>query len=590
MSPACRAARPRHAAALLLAALAACVRPSRFDEAGPWPPPRAGMVVCEHALASAAGVAILERGGNAADAAVATALALAVVHPQAGNLGGGGFAVWVAHDPEDEPRFLDFRETAPAALRAELFLDEAGARVPERSLETGLGVGVPGSPRGLHDLQRTLGRLTFAEVAAPALALAREGFPVGRELARELREERAKLLRHPGARELFFPDGEPLAEGTLLCQPDLARTLARLAVEGPDAFYLGEVAERIVVEVQAAGGVLTLSDLAGYATVWRAPLCGWFRGHEIITAPPPSSGGVALLQVLALLDGFPLDEERVRVRAEDPADPVGLSRRTLHWWVESMRLAFADRAEHLGDPGFHPVPLERLLSPERINALRVGIGERANPRVRSAALPAPEGGETTHLSVLDPEGNAVALTTTLNTSFGSGIVARGAGVLLNDEIDDFAIVAGSPNEYGLVGGAANALAPGKRPLSSMTPTVVRDGGQVVKLVLGSPGGPRIITSVLGVLLRTIVYGQDLAAAVAAPRLHQQWSPSVTEIEPGWDEVLLQGLKDKQHVLELERPWGSVQALSVEVGGEPVGVSDPRSGGSAQRATRKAPPR
>jgi gamma-glutamyltranspeptidase/glutathione hydrolase len=249
-----------------------------------------------------------------------------------------------------------------------------------------------------------------------------------------------------------------------------------------------------------------------------------------------------------------------------------------------MRLAFADRAEHLGDPGFHPVPLEALLSPERINSLRVGIGERANPRVRSAALALREGGETTHLSVLDPEGNAVALTTTLNTSFGAGIVARGTGVLLNDEIDDFAILAGTPNAYGLVGGAANALAPGKRPLSSMTPTVVRQGGQVVELVLGSPGGPRIITSVLGVLLRAIVYEQDLAAAVAAPRIHQQWSPSVTEVEPGWDERLLQGLRDNKHELEYEAErWGSVQAIAVEVGAEPVGVSDPRSGGSAGRA-------
>jgi gamma-glutamyltranspeptidase/glutathione hydrolase len=543
------------------------------------------MVVCQEPRATEAGVRILERGGNAADAAVAVALALAVVLPQAGNLGGGGFALWVGHDPANGPRFLDFRETAPRGLRPEHFLDEGGQRVPSRSLESGLAVGVPGSPRGLFEFHRVLGRLPFAEVAAPAIALAREGFEVGPELAAELVEEQAELLASPGSRALFLAGETPLAAGTRLQQPDLARTLERLAREGPDAFYLGDVAEKIVVEVQAAEGVLTLSDLAGYEPLWRAPLVGWFRGHEIITAPPPSSGGVALLQVLALLDGFPLDEERVRVRAEEPSDPVGLSRRTLHWWVECMRLAFADRAEHLGDPAFHRVPLEALLSSERINALRVGIGEMANPRVRSAPT-ATEGGETTHLSVLDPEGNAVALTTTLNTSFGSGILARGTGVLLNDEIDDFAIVAGSPNAYGLVGGAANALEPLKRPLSSMTPTVVRESGQVVRLVLGSPGGPRIITSVLGVLLRTIVFGQEIRAAVAAPRIHQQWSPSVTQVEPGWDELLLQGLKDKGHGLEPDAPWGSVQAIAVEVGGEPVGASDPRSGGSAQRAVRK----
>jgi gamma-glutamyltranspeptidase/glutathione hydrolase len=423
-------------------------------------------------------------------------------------------------------------------------------------------------------------------VAAPAIALAREGFVVDGFLAADLLEERESLARQPGAAALFLPGGEPLGAGARLVQPELARTLERYAREGPDAFYLGEVAERIVVEVGAAGGVLTLDDLARYRAVWRTPLVGWFRGLEIVTAPPPSSGGIALLQVLSMLDGFPLDDERVSTRAEDGGDPVGLSGRALHWWIECMRLAFADRAEFLGDPDFVRVPVEALLSPERIHALRVGIGELANPGVRALALPAREGGETTHLSVLDPEGNALSLTTTLNTSFGSGILARGTGVLLNDEIDDFAIQPGSPNAYGLIGGAANALAGGKRPLSSMTPVVVRDGGQVVKLVLGSPGGPRIITSVLAVLLRTIVYEQDLAGAVAAPRLHQQWSPAATELEPGWDELTVQALRNRGHVPEARtQRWGRVQAIAVELGGEPVGVSDPRGGGAARRAER-----
>jgi gamma-glutamyltranspeptidase/glutathione hydrolase len=577
-----------------LAALAAfslagaCAGLPRFDEGGPWPPPKSGMVVSEQPLATAAGVAILEQGGNAADAAVAVALALAVVHPQAGNLGGGGFAVWVAHDPAQEPLFLDFRETAPSALRAEMFLDQEGKRVPERSLETGLGVGVPGSPRGLHEFHARLGKLPFHTVATPAIALASEGFAVDSFLAAELLEERAKLMRHAGARALYFADDVPLAEGAILRQPALARTLERYARTGPAAFYEGEVAEDIVLEVRSAEGVLALSDLAGYRAVWRAPLRGWFRGLEIVTAPPPSSGGIALLEILSLLDGFPLDEERMRVRAEEPGDPVGLSGRALHWWVESMRLAFADRAEFLGDPDFTRVPVEALLSPERINAQRVSIGELARPGIRALAAPAPQGTHTTHLSVLDAEGNAVSLTTTLNTSFGAGILARASGILLNDEIDDFALQAGSPNAYGLVGGAANALAPRKRPLSSMTPVVVRDGGQVVKYVLGSPGGPRIITSVLGVLLRLVVYDQDLAGAVAAPRLHQQWSPSATRLEPGWNELLVQGLKNHGHEVEFAKePWGSVQAIAVEVGGEPVGASDPRSGGSAARAAGRA---
>jgi gamma-glutamyltranspeptidase/glutathione hydrolase len=547
------------------------------------------MVVSEQPLATAAGVAILEQGGNAADAAVAVALALAVVYPQAGNLGGGGFAVWVAHDPTAAPLFLDFRETAPSALRAAMFLDEGGKLVPERGLETGLGVGVPGSPRGLHEFHQRLGRMPFEAVVAPAIELARKGFRVDEWLNEDLIGARAKLARHPGARALFFEGDEVLATGRILRQPELAETLVRYARGGPVAFYKGEVAEKIVAEVQAAQGVMTLEDLASYRAVWRAPLSGWFRGLEIVTAPPPSSGGIALLEILSLLDGFPLDEERTLVRAEEPRDPVALSGRALHWWVESMRLAFADRAEYLGDPDHVPVPVAALLSPERIHAQRVGIGEFANPLMRVLPAPEPEGTETTHVSVLDAEGNAVSLTTTLNTSFGSGILARGAGVLLNDEIDDFSLQAGTPNAYGLVGGAANSLAPRKRPLSSMTPVVVRDGGQVVKYVLGSPGGPRIITSVLGVLLRTVVYGQDLAAAVAAPRLHQQWNPATTSIEPGWDALIVQGLKNhRQEIVQSSEVWGSVQAIEVEVGGDPIGVSDPRSGGRAGRAaaTRK----
>lgn len=576
----------RVALALVLLATA-CIGGPQFDEGGLFPAPRAGMVVCEQPLASEVGVAILERGGNAADAAVAVALALAVVLPQAGNLGGGGFAVWVAHDPAEEPRFLDFRETAPAACVPELFLDAQGNPVPERSLELGPGVGVPGSPAGLFVFQRELGRLSFAEVAAPAIRLAREGFEVDRFLAAELEQERAKLARHPGAVELFFRDGRPLVAGERLVQPDLALTLETFADAGPSGFYRGLVAERIVRELASVEGVMSAADLSAYQAKWRPPLRGWFRGMEIVTAPPPSSGGVALLEILAMLDGFPLDEERVRVRAEEAHNVAGLSGRALHWWIEAMRLAFADRAVHLGDPDFQAVPVAQLLAPEHVTALRVSIGELANPRVRSAALQpaAREGQNTTHLSVLDAEGNAVSLTTTLNTSFGSGIVARGTGVVLNDELDDFSILAGTPNSFGLVGGSANQLAPGKRPLSSMTPVVVRDGGQVVKYVLGSPGGPRIITSVLGVLLRVIVYEEELADAVAAPRLHQQWSPVRTRLEPGWDALTRQALLDREHELADDEPWGSVQAIAVDIGGEPVGVSDPRSGGKALRARR-----
>ncbi|MEW6071310.1 MAG: gamma-glutamyltransferase family protein [Planctomycetota bacterium] len=570
--------------------LAAC---SAFPE-GPdtgFPPPARGAVVSEHPLATAIGLAILEDGGNAADAAVATALALAVVHPQAGNLGGGGFAIWVAHDPETEPLCLDFRETAPAALTAAAFLDAAGNLVAERSRRGALAPGVPGSPHGLWTFHQRLGRLSFREVAAPAIDLAREGFRVERWLAHDLRNAkiRARLEAEPAAAALFYPGGEPLAAGDLLVQEELARTLARYARKGPAGFYGGETAAAIVAALAPGGGVLGLDDLARYESKWRTPLRGWFRGHEIITVPPPSSGGLVLLQVLSVLDGFPLDEERLRTREAQElarALPVaggepGISGRALHWWIEATRRAFADRAVHLGDPDFHAVPVEALLSPAWITERRVSIGEQATADVGTLPLPSPESEETTHLSVLDGEGNAVSLTTTLNESFGCGILVPGAGFLLNDELDDFALQPDAPNAYDLVGGRANALVPGKRPLSSMTPCVIRQGGRAVTMVLGSPGGPRIITAVLQVILRTHVYGQSLAEAIAAPRLHQQWSPAATRFETGWDALLLQDLRNRGHEIEVqEERFGSVQAIQLEIGGEPVAASDPRRGGVA----------
>ena len=547
------------------------------------------MVVSEHPLATTVGKSLLEAGGNAADAAVATAFALAVVYPQAGNLGGGGFALWVPHDPAAPPLALDFRETAPAAATPALYLDPEGRVVPERSLAGPLAVAVPGSPLGLWAFHRELGRLPFAQVVAPAIVLARDGFSVDAWLALALRkpELRARLVAGGMARAVFYPGGEPLSEGDLLVQEVLADTLARIASAGPDGFYRGDVAEAILGAIEPRGGVLSRADLAGYRPRWREPLRGWFRGLEIITMPPPSSGGLVLLQVLSMLDGLPLDDELLRTRAErvyeEPvasADPVGLSGRALHWWIEALRAAFADRVRHMGDPDFWDVPVDELLSPRNIAARRTSIGELANAGVEPLAVPPREGGETTHLSVLDDEGNAVSLTTTLNSTFGSGIMVRGGGFLLNNEIDDFSIVSGVPDQFGLVGGSANALAPRKRPLSSMTPTVLREGGQTVRMVLGSPGGPKIISSVIEVILRTEVYGQSLADAVRAPRLHQQWSPSETLVEPGFDPRLLQDLQNRNHTVRvLSERFGSVQAIRTEAGGAPVGASDPRRGGA-----------
>jgi len=563
------------------------------EAAARFPTPLRGMVVCEHPEAARVGKEILEAGGNAADAAVATALALAVVLPDAGNLGGGGLAIWVAHDASHTPLALDFRETAPAALTQRHFLGAEGTPDPSLSLDSALGVGVPGSPAGLHALHQRVGVLSWREVCEPAIRLAEEGFRVDAWLAAGLADEdtRRRLCRagpEGAAATVFYADGVVPREGDLLVQPALASTLRRLARDGPAGFYRGPVARALVRTVQQCGGVLSQEDLERYQVKWRQPLVGWFRGLEIVTFPPPSSGGLVLLQVLSLLDGFPLDEEIASAREEAerlgrplPADRAGLSGRAVHWWIEAMRRAFADRARHMGDPDFYDVPVGELLSPAWIAERRVSIGEFANPDVLPFGLESlEEGGETTHLSVLDGDGNAVSLTTTLNTGFGTGILVPDAGFFLNNELDDFALFPDVPNAYGLVGGEANALAPRKRPLSSMTPTVVREGGQTVRWVIGSPGGPRIITAVLQVLLRAEVYGQSLAAAVAAPRLHQQWRAKATRFEPGWDPLLLERLRGRRHGLEtVDGSFGCVQAIRVEVGGDPEGASDSRGGGA-----------
>lgn len=594
--------------ALVLAA-AACRANDGFEEDARSGLPRTGAVVCEQRLAARVGADVLERGGNAADAAVATALALAVVYPQAGNLGGGGFAVWVP--AEGDPTTLDFREQAPAGYEARLYLDEEGEVVRARSIETPLAVGVPGSPAGLFQLYSEHGsrELAFEELCAPAVALAAEGFEVDAWLARALvnGSGRERLEADPAARARFYPDGEPLAEGDRLVQPDLARTLRRYARGGPDAFYRGETARLLLAALDAAderfgrvtrGGGMTAADLAGYEVRERTPLIGWYRGHQVIGMGPPSSGGLVLLQVLELLDGFPLDDERERTLdaielGRDPAAEMsGLSARMAHWWIEALRCAFADRAEHLGDPDHHPVPVSRLLGDEWVGRRRLQIGALANPDVAPmAATPPRESRQTTHLSVVDRDGNAVSLTTTLNASFGAGILVPGAGFLLNNELDDFSIRAGTPNMYGLVGSAANQLAPGKRPLSSMSPTVVRDERGRVRLVLGAPGGPRIITAVTQVLLRVLVLDQTLEEAVAAPRLHQQWRPSATRFEEDFEPAVIRALVE-QHghaVLVVEDgSFASVQAIAVDAEGRVSGVSDPRRGGVAALQGRKVP--
>lgn len=581
--------------------------------------PSRGAVVSEHPLATKAGLLVLESGGNAADAAVATAMALAVVYPQAGNLGGGGFALWVPR--RGDPEAIDFREVAPAGTDVARYLDGEGAVVSDRSLVTPLAVGIPGSPRGLYELytRHGSGRFSFLNLCEPAIRLAEEGFAVDAWLARTLRRQsiRALLGRDPGARQLFYPGGEALAEGERLVQPALARTLGFLGLRGPRGFYEGPVAAALIADLAeadqrfgspAGGSLMTTEDLKGYVARVRAPLRGVFRGHEVIGMGPPSSGGIALLQILGMLEGLPLDSARKEVRervalglsvsprvgamgrlaADGAAEPElpweGLDARQLHWWIEAMRRAFADRAAHLGDPDHHPVPVDSLLSPEWIAERRVSIGARADLEVAAwAADPGDESSETTHLSVLDSTGNAVSLTTTLNGSFGSGIYVDQGGFLLNNELDDFSIQAGTPNMYGLVGAAANQLGPQKRPLSSMCPVVVRNERGDVSLVLGAPGGPRIITAVTQVILRVLAYGQSLSDAIRAPRLHQQWRPESTRFESGWDPRLLLDL-ERLHGQPVVEPtaavFGSVQAIRVDLDGAVEALSDPRRGGAA----------
>lgn len=605
--------------ALAVVLVQGCSATDPFQEALDPVLPATGAVVTEHPLATKAGLLVLEAGGNAADAAVATALALAVVYPQAGNLGGGGFALWVPR--RGDPESIDFREMAPAGTDVQRYLDENGDVVGSRSLITPLAVGVPGSPLGLYQLFTRHGskRFSFLKLCEPAIRLAEDGFAVDPWLARTLRRDsiRQLLTRDPGSSALFYPGGEPLAEGDRLVQPQLARTLRLLGTRGPRGFYEGPVARALLDDLadadERAGNVagptlMTSEDLVGYRARLRTPLTGVFRGHQLIGMAPPSSGGIALLQVLGMLEGLPLDSARREVREqvslgllepprvgamgrlrgddEDGAELEweGIDARQLHWWIEAMRRAFADRATHLGDPDHHPVPVDALLSPEWIAERRVSIGSRADLEVAAwVETPPEESTETTHLSVIDGDGNAVSLTTTLNGSFGSGIYVDEAGFLLNNELDDFSILAGTPNMYGLVGAAANQLAPGKRPLSSMCPVVVRNERGDVALVIGAPGGPRIITAVTQVVLRVLAYDQGLTEAIRAPRIHQQWRPEATRFETGWDPRLLRDL-EAFHGQPIQEPgssvFGSVQGIRVEADGRVEAFSDPRRGGAA----------
>jgi gamma-glutamyltranspeptidase / glutathione hydrolase len=531
---------------------------------------RHGMVASQEARASRIGVEVLEQGGNAVDAAVAVGFALAVTHPQAGNIGGGGFMMIHLAD-RNEDVAIDYRETAPAATTKDVFLDEKGEADPRKSRDSGLGIGVPGTVAGLAlALERYgSGKFTLAQLIAPALAAARNGIVVEEGLAEALPGSQPRLARWPSSAKIFLnPDGVVLGPGQSLVQADLAGSLDAIAREGPSAFYQGPIAEKIVAAVRGAGGLMTLDDLKNYRPLLRTPVRGTYRDYQIVSMPPPSSGGVHLIEMLNVLEGYRL------------ADLGAGSVPALHLMIETMKRAYADRAEFLGDPDVVAVPVERLTSKPYAADLRRSIDpKRATPSrdIRAGQPVAAEGNNTTHYSVIDAAGNAVANTYTLNLNFGVGLVAEGTGILLNDELDDFAAKPGVPNAFGLTGGAANAPGPGKRPLSSMTPTIVLKGGKPY-LVTGSPGGSRIITTALQVILNAIDFRMDVAAAVAAPRIHHQWLPDEVNAEQAVPAETVRGLEQLGHTVVRRPNWGSANSIMVTPDGL-AGAADPRSRGA-----------
>jgi gamma-glutamyltranspeptidase/glutathione hydrolase len=547
--------------AFLIVAPAAAQAPA----SGPAVAAQHGMVVAQEARAARVGVDVLEKGGNAVDAAVAVGFAMAVTYPRAGNIGGGGYMViHLARDNSDVA--IDYRETAPAATRRDIFLDANGKADPAKSRDSALSVGVPGTVAGLALAEQRYGsgKFTLADLIAPAIKLAREGFAVGDDVADSLPGVERRVAAWPSSVKIFLRDGKALHDGEILRQTDLADTLTAIAQRGPRAFYEGPIAERLAAGVRAAGGIMTADDLKNYQPIVRAPVRGTYRGYDIVSMPPSSSGGVILIEMLNILEGYDLG-------AADPA-------LRLHLMAEAMKRAYADRAVFLGDPMTVQAPLDRLMSKSYAAEMRGKIDPARAARILDASGEPPhEGDNTTHYSTADNMGNAVSNTYTLNFSYGLGLVAEGTGVLLNNELDDFAAAPRAPNAYGLVGGEANAPGPGKRPLSSMTPTIVLKDGKPF-LVTGSPGGSRIINTVLQIVSNVIDRGMPIADAVAAPRIHHQWSPDEIHAEPELPAEVVQALRARGHKVIEIRPFGSANSILITPQGF-VGAADARTRGA-----------
>lgn len=555
-------------AGLLLAGPAAAQEAAIFDPMDRVHPVWAehGMVSAQEALAAGIGRDIMAKGGNAVDAGVAVAFALAVTLPRAGNLGGGGFML--VHDARTgQTHAIDYREMAPSGASRDMFLDAEGKADSEKSLNSGAASGVPGTVAGMKLAHERFGSMPWTEVIAPAIRLAEAGLVVTPELADSIAEDSERLRKYPASARIFFKEGgAPYRPGDRLVQADLARTLQKIAEAGPDGFYKGEVAQAIATSVQEAGGLITPEDMAAYKPVLRAPVRGSYRGYEIASMPPPSSGGVHLIQILNALEGYPIG-----ALGQNSAE-------TIHLMAEAMKLAYADRSQFLGDPDFVDVPVAALTSKDYAIEMRRRISaDFAAPSamIRPADLAPYESDQTTHFSVVDREGNAVSNTYTINLSYGSGLVAAGTGVLMNNEMDDFSAKPGVANAYGLVGGDANAIAAGKRPLSSMTPTIVLKDGKVW-LVTGSPGGARIITTVLQVVMNMIDHGMNVALASTAPRIHHQWLPDELRIEQGISPDTIRLLQAKGHAIVIKEAMGSTQSIMRDpASGALFGASDPR---------------
>jgi gamma-glutamyltranspeptidase/glutathione hydrolase len=539
-----------------------------------------GMVVSVHHLASDVGVEILQAGGNAVDAAVATGFALAVVHPVAGNLGGGGFLLLRTHDGHST--FIDFREEAPKAASADMYLDAKGNVLPEENLRSSItgyrAIATPGSVAGLAYAEKKYGKLGLKAVIAPAIKLAVGGFTLTEEESDELHDRNLALF--PDSKRIFQRDGNYYKADELFKQPELAKTLQRIAAN-PDDFYHGKLAQQLVADLKKGGGLVTLDDLAHYQVKERAPVVGHFRNFTVISAPPPSSGGVVLVSALNILE--PYDLSKFGDRTPE----------WIHLITEAYRRAYMDRAEYLGDPDFNNMPVAALTDTQYAAAWRSSITDKATPsadlRRPEGFLPPPaktagklsESQDTTHYSVVDKDGNAVSVTTTLNNSFGSSVTAGSLGFLLNDEMDDFAAKIGLPNLYGLIQGPADAIAPYKRPLSAMTPTIVLEnspGGDKLRYVLGSPGGSRIITTVANIFLSATEGGLNIQQAVDAPRFHHQYLPDTLSLEPGFAPETIEALKSEGYSVEVRKGfWSNGECIAIDPDtGELLGGQDHRS--------------